>query len=67
LSDEDRRVGTAYEAARDPGATYAEFPNRISYLIDPDGVIQRAYAVTDVAGHANEVIADLEELQGVSR
>lgn len=65
MSDEDRRVGRAYEAARDLGEDFADYPRRVSYLIDPDGVIQRAYDVTDVAGHAEEVIADLEELTTV--
>jgi peroxiredoxin len=36
---------------------------RISYLIAPDGTIARAYKVSDTAGHAAEVIADLRTLQ----
>lgn len=44
---------------RDPGDQYANFPNRISYLIDPDGTITMSYEVTDPAGHAAEVLADL--------
>jgi len=64
LSDVDRSVGAAYEALRDPADDYAHFPQRISYLIDPDGVIRRAYEVTDVAAHASDVLADLAELQG---
>lgn len=36
---------------------------RVSYLIDPDGVIRRAYTVTDAAGHADEVLRDLDELR----
>ena len=63
LSDVDRSVGTAYEAARPPDDTYADYPKRISYLIDPDGVIQRAYEVTDVAAHADDVLADLTTLR----
>ena len=62
LSDQDHAVGTAYEAARAPGDTYSNFPRRYSYLIDPAGVIVRAYDVTDVAGHAAQVIEDLVEL-----
>jgi len=38
-------------------------PKRVSYLIDPEGVIRRAYHVTDTAGHAAEVLADLASLQ----
>ena len=56
----DRAVGTAYEVVRDPGEQYSEYPKRHSYLIDPDGRIHRRYEVTDVAGHAADVIADLD-------
>ena len=47
---------------RDPGEKYADYPKRYSYLIDPNGVIARAYDVTDVAGHAAQVLADLADL-----
>lgn len=63
LSDVDRAVGRAYEVVRSPGHQYADYPERISYLIDPAGVIRRGYAVHDVAGHADAVIAHLAELQ----
>lgn len=62
LSDVDKQVGTAYEAARGPDEQYPDFPRRVSYLIDPEGVIARAYTVTDTAGHADEVLGDLAEL-----
>lgn len=64
LSDVDRTVGTDYEVARPAGDQYAAFPDRVSYLIDPDGVIRRAYRVSDVQGHADEVLADLAVLRG---
>ena len=63
LSDVDRRVGALYEVVRGPDEKYAEFAKRYSYLIDPHGIIRRSYDVTDVAGHAGEVIADIEQLQ----
>ena len=63
LSDPDRAVGTAYEATRPPDDQYAAMPKRVSYLIDPDGIIRRAYEVKDVAGHADEVLADLATLR----
>jgi peroxiredoxin len=56
-------VGTAYEVARAPDHDYASLPRRMSYLIDPDGVIGRAYAVKDVTAHAAEVLADMRELR----
>ncbi len=63
LSDLDRSVGRSYETARADDDQYAHFPLRISYLIDPSGVIRRTYTVADVSGHADEVLADLASLQ----
>jgi thioredoxin-dependent peroxiredoxin len=60
LSDTDHSVAVAYEVARDRGDKFADFPRRLSYLIDPKGLIYRAYDVTDVARHADDVIADVE-------
>jgi thioredoxin-dependent peroxiredoxin len=65
LSDVDRRVGASYGVVRRPGHRYGDFPERYSFLIDPAGLIRRSYDVSDVAGHADEVLADLAELQGV--
>jgi thioredoxin-dependent peroxiredoxin len=64
LSDSDRAVGTQYQVLRASDHPFANFPERFSYLIDPSGVIQRAYDVKDPAGHAADVLADLAELQG---
>jgi peroxiredoxin Q/BCP len=64
LSDVDRAVGTAYGATRPPDDQYAALPKRVSFLIDPDGIVRRAYEVSDPAAHADEVLADLEELRG---
>lgn len=60
LSDTDHAVAAAYDATRDADDKFAGFPRRYSYLIDPDGMIARAYDVTDVAHHADQVIADVE-------
>ena len=62
LSDVDRTAGAAYEVVRPPTDQYAAYPRRVSYLIDPSGVIRRAYDVTDVAAHADTVLADLQTL-----
>lgn len=64
LSDVDRTVGRDYEVLRPADHQYADYPQRTSYLIDPEGVIVRAYDVTDVAGHAAVVLADIAELTG---
>ena len=63
LSDVDRAVGTAYEATRPPDDDFAAMPKRVSYLIDPEGVIRRSYEVKDTAGHAAEVLGDLAALR----
>ena len=63
LSDVDRAVGTAYGATRDPDDQYAALPRRVSFLIDPEGIIRRTYEVTDTAAHADEVLADLDALR----
>ena len=48
---------------RDPDDKFANFSQRHSYLINPDGIIAKAYEVGDPAGHAAEVLADLEALK----
>ena len=62
VSDVDRAVGTQYDVLRPSDDPVAMWPRRISYLVDPDGVIRRSYTVTDTAGHAGEVLTDLGEL-----
>jgi peroxiredoxin Q/BCP len=59
LSDIDQQVGAAYQVRRRADDQYTDFPLRISYLIDPDGVIGESYMVADVAGHADQVLRDL--------
>jgi len=63
LCDVDRTVGTEYEVVREPGADFADFPLRIAYLIDPDGVIRRSYQVTDTQGFAAQVLDDLQQVR----
>ena len=64
LSDADHSVGAAYEVLRSPNERYVDYPRRLSYLIDPDGVIRRAYDVAAVASHATAVLHDLDHLTG---
>jgi len=56
-------VGARYEALRDGDDPFVDYPRRISYLIDRQGSIVSAYEVSDPAGHAAEVLADLEAAQ----
>jgi len=62
LLSADRATGEAWDVARPADDRYADFARRYSYLIDPAGIIRRAYDVTDVAGHAAAVLADLDRL-----
>ena len=62
LSDEDRAVGERYETKRAPEERSPEFAKRRTYVIDPAGVIRKAYRVTDIAGHPDQVLEDLREL-----
>lgn len=59
LSDPDRAVSTAYDVVRPAGEPWDDMPYRVSYLIDPKGVIAHVYDVTDADAHASEVLADL--------
>lgn len=63
MSDVDSVVGAAYDVVRPADEQYSEFPRRHSFLIDDAGIIRRVYIVTDVATHADDVLADLEKLQ----
>lgn len=56
LSDVDRAVSIAYGVAEDASQPRAK---RISYLIDPQGVIQRVYPEVKPAEHIAEVLNDL--------
>ena len=63
ISDTSKEIGRAYDAEREEGEDYFEagIPRRISYLIDPEGNIAKAYdlAGQDLSEHAAEVLADI--------
>lgn len=67
LSDPSHAVGQEYDVERPEGADFSQFPFRYTYLVDPEGIIRRAYDVgMDVASsraHPQEVFEDLRELQ----
>jgi peroxiredoxin len=48
---------------REPGPDKVHFAKRSAYLIDPEGVIRRAYKVADVNTFAGDVLGDLRALQ----
>jgi peroxiredoxin Q/BCP len=66
LSDQDRTVGEAYETKRAPEEPAPDFAKRRTYLIDPDGVIRKAYRVTDIPAHPGEVLEDLRALGAIT-
>ena len=56
LCDTDRKIGLAYGAADSADAGYAA---RVSFLIDPEGRIARAYGAVTPAAHPAEVLNDI--------
>lgn len=66
LSDPDQTVGAAYDAVRQEGEDYfgMPLPRRISYLINPEGVIVKAYdlAGKDLSEHAGRILDDMATL-----
>jgi peroxiredoxin Q/BCP len=62
LSDADRKVGELYETKRHPEEPAPEHAKRRTYVIDPRGVIRKAYRVRDIPAHPDEVLADLGPL-----
>ena len=64
LSDPERVTSAAYLAQRGPDDPWAGGVRRVTYLIDPEGIVQRSYDVGpgDIFGHPQAVLADLREL-----
>ena len=60
LSDVDRKVGELYETKREDN--HPEYARRLTYLIDPEGRIAKAYKVTDIAAHPGQVLEDFRRL-----
>jgi len=58
----DRAVGAQYGVVRDTGDSYAAYARRYAFLIGPDGMVRKSYDVTDVAAHADAVLADIEHM-----
>lgn len=56
LCDTDRRVCLAYGACVFASAYYA---NRITYIIDENGVIRNVYPDVDPATHADQILTSL--------
>jgi peroxiredoxin len=63
LSDPGKVIAEQLEAKRSKSHPLSLLPRRITYLIDPQGVIARSYDVgRHIKGHADEVLGDLRAL-----
>jgi len=61
LADTEHKVSTMYGSVMNFGVT--QVAARHTFLIDPQGKIERAYTSVDPNKHSQEVIAALDELQ----
>jgi len=59
LSDRDKKLASQVGAKR----FLIPYPRRISYLVDPHGVVRVVYPHVDPSGHAAEVLEDLTRLR----
>ena len=64
LSDVDRSVGELYQTKRAPDEQSPGYAKRRTYVIDPQGIIARAYRVTDIPNHPGQVLEDVLALMG---
>lgn len=52
-------MGEAYGAKRPDDDDWHMIAKRMTYLIDPAGVVRKVYAVEDVATHPEVVLGDI--------
>lgn len=62
LSDVTHEVGEGYGVQKDASEQWAAFAKRITFLIDPDGVVRKVYTVTDVERNPDDVLDDIRQL-----
>ena len=62
MSDVDRNVGRQYGVERGPDEANPLYPKRVTFLIDPDGIIARIYEVSDAGAHPEALLDDLRPL-----
>src|SRR5216684_8945724 len=61
LADTNYQVSSAYDSLVNLGV--AKLSARHTFLIDPDGVVRKAYLNVNAEKHSAEVLADLSQLQ----
>jgi peroxiredoxin Q/BCP len=59
LSDTDRTAGAAYQTLRPPDDRSPDYAKRRTFVIDPEGVVRKVYAVKDIGAHPQQVLDDL--------
>lgn len=59
VSDTDTTLTSALDLMTEYGE-YGTFARRVTYLLDGDGVVQRAWDVEDAAAHPQEVLEAVE-------
>ncbi|WP_435146993.1 thioredoxin-dependent thiol peroxidase [Halobaculum sp. P14] len=66
LSDEDGSVSAAYDSYGEKNVFGNEVTGvfRNTYVVAPDGTIAKAYEGVDPDEHADQILADLDDLQG---
>lgn len=62
LSDVDRAVGKAYGVDRPADDPFPDSARRVTFVIDPAGVIAGRFQVTDVMTHAEDALTELRRL-----
>ena len=58
-------MGEVYEVTRDPADRTTGNARRVTYLIDPEGVIRAAWEVDDIGMYPAEVLAELRAILGI--
>lgn len=61
LADTDHKVSTLYGSTMNFGVT--ELAARNTFIVDPEGKIEKVYTSVDPKKHSEEVLAALDELQ----
>jgi peroxiredoxin Q/BCP len=63
LSDPKKEIAELLDTKRPKAHPMFALPRRVTYLIDPNGVIARSYDVgRHIKGHADEVLGNLRAL-----
>ncbi|MFC5407305.1 peroxiredoxin [Cohnella soli] len=63
ISDEDFTIADRFGTRTEESLISSPAVQRITYLIDPSGVVERIYRVMDISTHVAEVVQDLRTEQ----